>query len=110
MAVTVTPQAAEEVRKLIIKENLPPETSGLRVGVKGGGCSGFEYTMALAEAPGASDKIFECEGVKLFVDPKSFLYINGTQLDFMDTLMKRGFVFTNPNAEKTCGCGKSFGV
>lgn len=110
MSINVSEKAAEEVKKILAKENMPAETAGLRVGVKGGGCSGFSYSMALAEAPSEDDKVFEDQGIRLFVDKKSYLYLNGTSLEFQDGLMGRGFVFNNPNAEKTCGCGSSFGV
>lgn len=110
MSVGVTEKAAGEVKRLIDQEKLPAETAGLKVGVKGGGCSGFSYSMSLADRPGESDQVYECAGIKIFVDPKSYLYLAGTTLDYQDGLMGRGFVFQNPNAQKTCGCGSSFGV
>lgn len=110
MSINVSEKAASEVKRLIDQEKLPAETAGLKVGVKGGGCSGFSYTMSLAERAGESDQVFENAGIKIFVDPKSFLYLVGTNLDYQDGLTGRGFVFQNPNAQKTCGCGSSFGV
>jgi iron-sulfur cluster assembly protein len=107
--VSITPKAAEQVRKLML-DNKIPETHALRLGVKGGGCSGFTYVLAFDEQPKAGDKEFIIEGMKVFVDPKSLFYLNGTTLDFSDGLNGRGFVFNNPNAHKTCGCGHSFGV
>jgi iron-sulfur cluster assembly protein len=82
----------------------------LRVGVKGGGCSGFSYVMNLEPSPARGDEIFESEGLKLFVDPKSYLYLEGTMVDFNDDLTQRGFVFKNPGSSGTCGCGASFSV
>ncbi len=107
--VFITPKAAEQVRK-VKQENNIPETHALRLGVKGGGCSGFTYVLAFDEQPRTGDKEFFIEGMKVFVDPKSLYYLGGTTLDFSDGLNGRGFVFNNPNAHKTCGCGHSFGV
>ena len=80
----------------------------LRVGVKGGGCSGFSYVLDLTETEKETDEVFEQHGIKVVCDPKSLLYLNGTTVDFKDELMGRGFVFNNPNASTTCGCGSSF--
>ena len=107
--VFITPKAAEQVRK-VKQENNIPETHALRLGVKGGGCSGFTYVLAFDEQPRAGDKEFLIEGMRVFVDPKSLNFLGGTTLDFSDGLSGRGFVFNNPNAHKTCGCGHSFGV
>ncbi len=107
--VFITPKAAEQVRKVKAENNIP-ETHALRLGVKGGGCSGFTYVLAFDELPRQGDKEFFIEGMKVFVDPKSLYYLSGTTLDFSDGLNGRGFVFNNPNAHKTCGCGHSFGV
>jgi iron-sulfur cluster assembly protein len=85
-----------------------PEGTALRVGVKGGGCSGFSYTLGFDDSVSEIDQIFEVDDVRVVCDPKSFLYLNGTQIDFEDDLMGRGFKFVNPNASKTCGCGESF--
>lgn len=84
---------------------------GLRVGVKGGGCSGLSYNLALDTEERAGDKVFEIDGVKLFVDMKSFLFLNGSTLDYKEEgLMHRGFTFINPNSSGACGCGESFAV
>lgn len=107
--ILMTPKAAEQVRKLKM-ENSIAEGHGLRLGVKGGGCSGLSYVLAFDEAPKESDRIFEINGITVFVDPKSLFYLSGTVLDFSDGLNGRGFVFNNPQAAKTCGCGSSFGV
>ncbi|MBL4889739.1 MAG: iron-sulfur cluster assembly accessory protein [Candidatus Lindowbacteria bacterium] len=109
MAIEVTDKAAAEVQRLMEAQN-KTESAGLRVGVAGGGCSGFSYKLDIADEPTDQDKVFESKGVRLFVDNKSYLFLNGLTLDYIDTLMERRFVFNNPNAEKTCGCGQSFGV
>jgi len=107
--IIVTEKAAGEIKK-IMADNKIPETYGLRVGVKGGGCSGLSYTLGFDAEPRENDKTLMSNGIKIFIDPKSLFYLSGTQLDFSDGLMGRGFVFHNPNATKTCGCGSSFGV
>ena len=91
-------------------QNNIPETYGLRVGVKGGGCSGLSYSLGFDKEARAGDKIITKDGVQLFVDPKSLFYLSGTELDYTDGLNGKGFVFNNPSAAKTCGCGSSFGV
>lgn len=93
-----------------MQENNIPEEFGLRVGVKGGGCSGLSYSLGFDSSPKEGDKVLESDGIKLFVDGKSLFYLAGTELDFSDGLNGKGFVFSNPNAVKTCGCGNSFGV
>ena len=107
--ITITDKAKNEILR-IMKSNNIPENYGLRVGVKGGGCSGFTYTLNFDENNKDGDTIVESENVKLFVDGKSLFYLMGTQLDFSDGLNGKGFLFNNPNATKTCGCGESFGV
>lgn len=106
--IQLTPHAAEKVRELIAKRENPE--SGLRVGVRGGGCSGFQYFLEFADAGHKGDRELDSHGVKLFVDPKSFLYLQGTEVDFVDSLGGSGFKFSNPNAKRTCGCGESFSV
>ena len=107
--IVITPMAADEIQRLL-KENNLPETAGVRVGVKGGGCSGFSYSLNFDHKPASGDVILEESGVRLFCDPKSMLYLNGTTLDYTDGLQGRGFQFKNPNATSTCGCGESFSV
>ena len=107
-AIHLTERAAKQIRKLLEKEGVSPEVGGLRVGVQGGGCSGLSYAMRLDTQPRDRDKIFEEFGARIFVDPKSFLYLNGTTLEYEETLMRQGFVFQNPNAARNCGCGSSF--
>ena len=105
----ITERAAKEIRRIIQDQSLP-ENTALRVGVKGGGCSGFSYTLGFDDQIGEVDQLSELDGIKVVCDPKSFLYLNGTQIDFEDNLMGRGFKFGNPNAAKSCGCGESFSV
>jgi iron-sulfur cluster assembly protein len=109
MPILLSEIAAKEIKKIIADQNLPAEQTRLRVGVKGGGCSGFSYVLDLTEDPkGESDEEMESNGVKILCDMKSYLYLNGTEIDFKDEVMGRGFVFKNPNATHTCGCGSSF--
>jgi iron-sulfur cluster assembly protein len=107
--ITLSDKAVSEVRK-IMEANKIPETYGLRVGVKGGGCSGLSYSLGFDGERRENDKIIMKDGIQIFVDTKSLFYLSGTELDFTDGLNGRGFVFNNPNATKTCGCGSSFGA
>ena len=107
--VTITSRAAQEIRK-IKADNSVPETHALRLGVKGGGCSGMSYVLAFDETPKERDTVYQMEGLTVYVDPKSQFYLSGTVLDFSGGLNGKGFVFNNPNATRTCGCGNSFGV
>jgi iron-sulfur cluster assembly protein len=107
--IALTEKAVSEVKK-IMEQNKIPDTYGLRVGVKGGGCSGLSYSLGFDAEQRENDKIIRKEGIQIFIDPKSLFYLSGTQLDFTDGLNGRGFVFNNPNATKTCGCGSSFGA
>ena len=107
--ISLTERAAHEVKRIVTEQKLP-EATALRVGVKGGGCSGFSYTLGFDDQVTETDQILEVDGVKVVCDPKSFLYLHGTQIDFEDNLMGRGFKFGNPNAAKSCGCGESFAV
>jgi iron-sulfur cluster assembly protein len=137
MPVTVTETAAREIASIITAQGLQADAIRLRVGVKGGGCSGFSYLLDLTEVQKDTDEVwdfrfrrgeksFEALGeahdgggvatataedvftLRVICDPKSYLYLNGTVIDFRDELMQRGFVFNNPNATTTCGCGSSF--
>jgi iron-sulfur cluster assembly protein len=107
--ITLTPKAAAQVVR-IKAENSIPETHALRIGVKGGGCSGFTYVLGFDEKPKDNDKVMESAGIRFYIDPKSLFYLSGTVLDFSDGLNGKGFVFNNPQASRTCGCGNSFGV
>jgi iron-sulfur cluster assembly protein len=109
MPITLSEAAAKEIKKIIQEQNLPADQTRLRVGVKGGGCSGFTYMLDLTEEPKSEmDEEMEEKGVKILVDMKSNLYLNGVEIDFKDEVMGKGFVFKNPNATSTCGCGSSF--
>ncbi len=106
----VTPAAAAKIQELLSEEGKPD--AGLRVFVQGGGCSGFQYGLMIEEGEGdtSTDKVFESNGIKLFVDPISLRYLMGAEVDFVDTLAGGGFTIKNPNAKSTCGCGQSFTV
>ena len=105
---TLTETAAREIKTIIEQQELDADKIKLRLGVKGGGCSGFSYLLDLTETTKDTDEVFEQHGVSIICDPKSLLYLNGTTVDFKDEVMGRGFVFNNPNATSTCGCGSSF--
>lgn len=107
--IALTSKAVSEVKK-IKSENTIPEDYVLRIGVKGGGCSGLSYTLGFDAEVKETDKILEFDEVKVAVDWKSILYLNGTTVDYTDGLTGKGFTFNNPSAKKTCGCGSSFGV
>jgi iron-sulfur cluster insertion protein len=104
--ITVTDGAAEKVRVLLREQG--NDGHGLRLGVMGGGCSGFQYNLDFEEKESEMDQVFEINGVKVFIDMKSSLYLNGVTLDYHDGLMGAGFKIENPNARTTCGCGESF--
>ena len=107
--ITFTTPALQEVKRLLDKEQKP--NLALRVGVQGGGCSGFSYQMGLEEAnPKPHDTVLEQDGIKILVDAKSHLYLDGTTIDYKSSLMGGGFEFQNPLAKKSCGCGHSFSV
>jgi iron-sulfur cluster assembly protein len=111
MPITLSEAAAREIRNTIQRESLPEENTRLKVGVKGGGCSGFTYTLDLTEEPKTeNDEEMESRGIKILCDMKSYLYLDGAEIDFKDEMMQRGFFFKNPNATSTCGCGSSFQV
>jgi len=107
---TVSDRARQQIQHLMEKEQLDNEIYFLRVGVKGGGCSGLSYELGFDNIPQEGDNIVEDNGVKIAVDKKSFLYLFGTELDFTDGLNGKGFQFINPNASRTCGCGESFAI
>lgn len=107
-SVSITEKAAGEILRIVQEQELDAGKVHLRVGVKGGGCSGFNYILDLTEAVRDTDEVMEIHGIKVVCDPKSLLYLHGTVVDFKDEIMSRGFVFQNPNASATCGCGSSF--
>ena len=104
----LTEAAAEEVKKFMAGEEGLPETSGLRVRVVPGGCSGFQYSLNIEEASRPGDNVVEMNGVRLFIDMFSAQYLNGVKIDYVTNMMGSGFTFTNPNATGSCGCGTSF--
>jgi iron-sulfur cluster insertion protein len=104
--IAMTEVAASKVKEISEQEGLAGQ--GLRLRVVGGGCSGFSYDLYFEEAPAANDKIFELHGVKLYVDPFSYQYLDGTEVDYVEGLQGSGFKFMNPNVKSTCGCGSSF--
>jgi len=108
MAVQLTDKAVREIKNICEQQKLEMDNVYLKVGVKGGGCSGFSYILDLTENKSDNDEQFEHEGIRVICDPKSHLYLDGVQIDFKDEIMGRGFVFKNPNATSTCGCGASF--
>jgi iron-sulfur cluster assembly protein len=111
MDITITEKALNHVISLMMEEGVTPETHNLRVGVKGGGCSGLSYTMDFDDKIEPTDNVIEADGgLKILVDMKSFLYLFGTELQFSDGLNGKGFQFVNPNASRTCGCGESFAL
>jgi iron-sulfur cluster assembly protein len=108
MPITLSETAAREIKTIIKQQELPESGTKLRVGVKGGGCSGFSYTLDVAAKPAEDDEVFESFGQKVVCDLKSYLYLDGTEVDYGDDLLKGGFEFHNPNAKRSCGCGASF--
>src|SRR6476620_99201 len=105
----ISENAASLIKKMTAKNGIPD--GGLRIGIKAGGCSGLSYTFAWEAAPREGDHVFEGpQGSKVYVDPKSYQFIQGTMLDYDTALVSRGFIFNNPNAKSTCGCGTSFSV
>ena|SRR5277367_3119326 len=106
--ISLTPNAVVKVKEIMGQQN--PVPAGLRVGVVGGGCSGFSYSMAFENAPGMMDKVFDMGGLKVYVDATSIMYLNGCIVDYVETLEGAGFKFENPNVKSTCGCGSSFSV
>ncbi len=106
--INVSSIAASKIAELLSEEN--KQDSGLRVFVQGGGCSGFQYGLMIEDGPGATDQVFQSNGVKLYVDPISVRYLKGAEVDFVDNVAGGGFTIRNPNAVSTCGCGQSFNV
>jgi len=105
----ISENASRLIKKMTLRNGIPD--GGLRIGIKAGGCSGLSYTFAWDAKPRDNDHVFEgLDGAKVFIDPKSYRYIDGTTLDYDTSLVSKGFVFDNPNAKGTCGCGTSFSV
>lgn len=109
--ISLTEKAAEKAVEMMGEHDISPDSGyGLRVGVESGGCSGLEYVLDIVDGPDENDRVFEFHGVSVYCDPRSYLYLNGTQIDYEDSLTGGGFSFENPNAKKSCGCGTSFAV
>lgn len=110
VTVSLTADAAQQVRRFMEAENLTDKTAGLRVSVMPGGCSGFEYALNVEDDPQEDDFVVSSEGIKLFVDPFSAQYLSGVEIGYTSSFQGSGFTFTNPNATGGCGCGSSFAV
>ncbi|PYV08088.1 MAG: iron-sulfur cluster insertion protein ErpA [Acidobacteria bacterium] len=108
MGLEITPTAIAKVKEIIAQQD--PQPRALRVGVVGGGCSGFSYQMNFENDTNGIDKVFDFDGLKVFVDHASLMYLNGTKIDYVESLEGSGFKFENPNVKSTCGCGSSFSV
>ena len=108
--INVTEKAQARILAGLEKQGVSPAEGGLRLGIQGGGCSGLSYSVQFDTQARERDRIFQFGEVRIFVDPKSFLYLHGMTLDWEDTLMRQGFVFKNPNVSKSCGCGTSFSI
>jgi iron-sulfur cluster assembly accessory protein len=106
--VSLTPHAVAKVKEIMAQQD--PMPAGLRIGVVGGGCSGFSYSMSFENSPGMMDKVFNFDDLKVFVDATSIMYLQGCVVDYVETLEAAGFKFDNPNVKSTCGCGSSFNV
>src|SRR5579871_2956566 len=106
--VSLTPNAIAKIREIMAQQD--PVPAGLRVGVVGGGCSGFQYSMSFENASGMMDKVLKFDDLKVFVDATSAMYLNGCVVDYVETLEAAGFKFENPTVKSTCGCGSSFSV
>jgi iron-sulfur cluster assembly accessory protein len=106
--ISLTPNAVAKVKGIMAQQN--PAPAGLRVAVVGGGCSGFSYSLQFDTSAGMMDKVFDMDGLKVFVDATSIMYLNGCRVDYVETLEGAGFKFENPNVKSTCGCGSSFNV
>lgn len=105
--IQVTPKALEKIRQAFARHGAT-EDGGLRLGVQGGGCSGMSYLFRFEPKQRPNDNVYDFEGVRIFIDPKSLVYLKGVTLDYKESLIHSGFVFENPNAKKSCGCGTSF--
>lgn len=104
--ITLSANAVAKVKEIMAQQN--PVPAGLRIGVVGGGCSGFQYSMNFENGAGAMDKVFDFDGLKLYIDATSLVYLSGVNVDYIETLEGAGFKFENPNVKSTCGCGSSF--
>ena len=110
MTFSLTEKAAAKIVEFTKARPETTATTGLRVGIKGGGCSGMSYVFEICDAPREKDHLFELAGARVYIDPKSLVFLAGTQLDYRESLMGRGFALENPNVKQACGCGTSFSV
>jgi len=108
--INVTENAARQALQIMKDNELSSELAGLKIGVKSGGCSGLNYVLDIVEEPADNDRSWQIHGVHVYCDPKSYLYLNGTEIDYESTKLGGGFKFSNPNAKRSCGCGTSFAV
>jgi len=106
--INISEKAVDKIRDILVSEE--KNAGFIRIGIKGGGCSGFTYVLDIEENKSESDQVLDFSGVQVLIDNKSMIYLAGTELDFTDGLNGSGFVFNNPNAQRTCGCGNSFAV
>lgn len=109
-SIHVTDRAVRYILAAMPKEGITPETGGFRIGIQGGGCSGMSYSIGFDKEPKDRDQVFRFGELKVYVDPKSLLYLKGMTLDYEETVIRQGFTFSNPNATKSCGCGTSFSI
>ena len=110
LRVLVTAKAAAQIKAQVAQRSQSGPQSGIRLGIKGGGCSGLSYVIEYCDGPRARDNLFEVDGAKIYVDPKSLIYLNGTTFDYVETFQQKGFKFVNPQMRSECGCGESFSV
>jgi iron-sulfur cluster assembly protein len=110
LQIKVTPKAAEQIKAQLARRPQTTAKSGVRLGIKGGGCSGMSYVIEYCDEPRPRDNIFEQDGARVYVDPKSLLYLNGTTFDYVETFQQKGFKFVNPQQRSECGCGESFSM
>lgn len=108
--ILLTENAAKHALRIMTENEIDTGSAGVKVGVKAGGCSGLNYVLDIVETPADNDRVFVQNGVRVFVDPKSYLYLSGTEVDYESTMTGGGFKFQNPNAKRSCGCGTSFAV